>query len=65
MKELTTDDIAEVNGEKWILSKWHKTKVNFQVKLLDIPMQIIRRYERSKRTGSCFPIWTTGQSASR
>lgn len=29
MKELTTDDIAEVNGEKWILSKRHKTKVNF------------------------------------
>ena len=43
MKELTTDDIAEVNGEKWILSKRYKTKVNFQVKLLDIPMQIIRR----------------------
>lgn len=39
IKELTTDDIAEVNGEKWILSKRHKTKVNFQVKLLDIPLQ--------------------------
>ena len=46
IKELTTDDIAEVNGEKWILSKRHKTKVNFQVKLLDIPLQIIKRYER-------------------
>ena len=33
IKELTTDDIVEVNGEKWILSKRHKTKVNFQVKL--------------------------------
>ena len=55
MKELTTDDIAEVNGEKWILSKWHKTKVNFQVKLLDIPMQIIRRYERFQENGLVFP----------
>ena len=55
MKELTTDDIAEVNGEKWILSKRHKTKVNFQVKLLDIPMQIIRRYERFQENGLLFP----------
>ena len=38
IKELTTDDIVEINGEKWILSKRHKTKVNFQVKLLDIPL---------------------------
>ena len=55
MKELTTDDIAEVNGEKWILSKRYKTKVNFQVKLLDIPMQIIRRYERFQENGLVFP----------
>lgn len=27
IKELTTDDIVEVNGEKWILSKRHKTKM--------------------------------------
>lgn len=55
IKELTTDDIAEVNGEKWILSKRHKTKVNFQVKLLDIPLQIIRRYERFQENGLVFP----------
>jgi len=44
IKELTNDNIVEVNGEKWILSKRHKTKVPFQVKLLDIPLQIIERY---------------------
>ena len=55
IKELTTDDIAEVNGEKWILSKRHKTKVNFQVKLLDIPLQIIKRYERFQENGLVFP----------
>ena len=49
IKELTTDDIVEINGEKWILSKRHKTKVNFQVKLLDIPLQIIKRYERFQK----------------
>lgn len=55
IKELTTDDIVEVNGEKWILSKRHKTKVNFQVKLLDIPLQIIRRYERFQENKLVFP----------
>lgn len=55
IKELTTDDIAEVNGEKWILSKRHKTKVNFQVKLLDIPLQIVKRYEKFQENGFVFP----------
>ena len=55
VKELTTDDIVEVNGEKWILSKRHKTKVPFQVKLLDIPLQIIKRYEEFQTDKSIFP----------
>ena len=49
IQELTNDNIVEVNGEKWILSKRHKTKVAFQVKLLDIPLQIVERYRRSER----------------
>ena len=55
VKELTTDDIVEVNGEKWILFKRHKTKVPFQVKLLDIPLQIIKRYEEFQTDKSVFP----------
>lgn len=55
VKELTTDNIVEVNGEKWILSKRHKTKVPFQVKLLDIPLQIIKRYEEFQTDKSVFP----------
>lgn len=54
IKELTIDSIAEVNEEKWILSKRHKTKVNFQVKPLDIPLQIIKRYERFQENGFVF-----------
>lgn len=45
MKELTTDEIVKVNSGKWIIAKWHKTNVPFQVKLLDIPLQIIERYK--------------------
>lgn len=45
IKELSNDQIVEVNEEKWIISKRHKTGVPFQVKLLDIPLQIIERYK--------------------
>ena len=55
IKELTTDDIMEVNGETWIISKRHKTKIPFQVKLLDIPLQIIKRYEPFQTDKSVFP----------
>ena len=55
IKELTTDDIVEVNGDKWIIPKRHKTKIPFQVKLLDIPLQIIKRYEPFQTDKSIFP----------
>ena len=55
IQELTYDDIVEVNGEKWILSKRHKTKVPFQVKLLDIPLQIIERYRLQQENNLVFP----------
>ncbi len=44
LKELTTDNIVEISGEKWIIGKRHKTDVPYQVKLLDVPLQIIERY---------------------
>lgn len=55
IQELTNDNIVEVNGEKWILSKRHKTKVPFQVKLLDIPLQIIERYRPMRKDNRIFP----------
>ena len=45
VKELTTDNIVDVNGEKWIVSHRHKTNVPYQVKLMDVPLQIIDRYK--------------------
>ncbi|WP_251621710.1 site-specific integrase [Odoribacter lunatus] len=54
VKELTNDNIVEVNGEKWIISKRHKTNVPFQVKLLDIPLQIIERYKNRSDDKSVF-----------
>ena len=54
IKELTNDRIVEVNGEKWIISKRHKTGVPFQVKLLDIPLQIIGKYRPFQKDNSVF-----------
>lgn len=55
IKELSKDNIVEVNGEKWIIGKRHKTNVPFQVKLLDIPLQIIKRYETNQEDNLVFP----------
>lgn len=54
LKELTTDEIVEVNGEKWIVAKRHKTHIPFQVKLLDVPLQIIDRYRPFQKDNSIF-----------
>ena len=45
VKNLTTDDIVDINGDKWIVSHRHKTNVPYQVKLMDVPLQIIGRYK--------------------
>ena len=46
LKELSSSDIKEINGATWIVSQRHKTKVTYQVKLLDIPLRILRRYQK-------------------
>ncbi len=45
VKNLTTDNIVDINGDKWIICKRHKTNIPFQVKLMDVPLQIIDRYK--------------------
>ena len=46
MKELKPSDVVTVNGGTWIISKRHKTQIPFQVKLLNIPLDIIRKYHQ-------------------
>ena len=45
IKNLTTENITMLGGSPWIVSKRQKTGVPFQIKLMDVPMQIIKRYE--------------------
>lgn len=44
--ELRPTDIRQIGDALWIVSRRHKTKVPYQVKLLDIPLQIVRRYQQ-------------------
>lgn len=48
IKNFTTDNLVEMNGLYWIVSKRQKTGVQFQIRLLDIPMKIIERYEPTR-----------------
>jgi len=56
IKNLTTDNIVEMNGAPWIVSKRQKTGVPFQIKLMDIPMRIIKRYEPFRTGKKLFNI---------
>lgn len=48
LKELRSSDIKEINGATWIVSQRHKTKVPYQVKLLDIPLRILHHYQKQE-----------------
>ena len=56
IKNLTEDNISMVNGAPWIVSKRQKTGVPFQIKLLDIPMQIVERYKSFRNGNHLFNI---------
>lgn len=56
IKNLTTDNIVEMNSGYWIVSKRQKTNVPFQIKLMDIPIRIIKRYEHLREGNKLFNI---------
>lgn len=45
LKELKYENIVDINGSKWIVSQRHKTNIPFQVKLLEVPYQVIIIYQ--------------------
>ena len=56
IKNLTTDNIVDMNGSFWITAKRQKTGVPFQIKLMDVAMQIIKRYEPFRTGNRLFDI---------
>lgn len=49
IRELRLSDIMDIKGAAWIISKRHKTKVPYQVRLLDLPLKILRHYQSKER----------------
>lgn len=45
--ELRTSDIVTIGSRTWIVSKRHKTNIPFQIRLLDTPLKILRRYQHN------------------
>lgn len=56
IQNLTTDNVLEMNGALWIVSKRQKTKVPFQIKLIDDALKIIERYGPFRKDNHLFNI---------
>lgn len=62
LKKLAWKDIIRENdGSLWISADRQKTKTAFNVKLLDIPVQIMDYYEGLAEGDSVFPAMSLGQ----
>jgi integrase len=57
-KNLTTDNLENINGGWWIVSKRQKTKVPFRVKLLDSAYRIIERHEPTRKGNRLFRLYS-------
>ena len=53
---LTEDNIIELDGKQWIMTKRQKTKIATNIILLDIPKMIIEKYASVRKDGKLLPI---------
>lgn len=57
LKQLTVDQLMEINGNWWICSTRQKTKTCYQVRLLEASMEIILRYAPQRQDGRLFNVY--------
>jgi site-specific recombinase XerD len=54
---LTEDCIQEsFDGNLWVMIKRHKTNVSANIRLLDIPKEILAKYKGKQKCGKCLPV---------
>lgn len=54
---LTEDCIQEsFDGNLWVMIKRHKTNVSANIRLLDIPKEILAKYKGKQKDGKCLPV---------
>lgn len=57
LKNLTTDNLqTSFDGHEWIITKRQKTKVQSNIRLLDVPRRIIEKYKGIAKDGKVFPV---------
>lgn len=61
LKNLTTDNLqTSFDGHEWIITKRQKTKVQSNIRLLDVPRRIIEKYKGIAKDSKVFPVPTYG-----
>ncbi len=56
VSNLTEENIVELEGKKWIMTKRQKTGISTNIILLDIPQKIINKYTHTRKDGKLLPI---------
>jgi site-specific recombinase XerD len=55
--QLTEDKIKKAfDGHLWIMTKRQKTDINSNIRLLDIPLEILERYKGKQKNGKVLPV---------
>ncbi len=61
MRKLTDEDISIAeDGEVWIKSSREKTGVDYEIPLLELPLQILERYKGTASKGRLLPMYDSG-----
>ena len=61
LKNLTTDNLQTFfDGHEWIITKRQKTKVQSNIRLLDVARRIIEKYEGIAKDNRVFPVPSYG-----
>lgn len=53
---LKEENIVEIEGQKWIMTKRQKTGISTNIILLDIPQKIIEKYADTRKDGKLLPV---------
>lgn len=57
LKNLTTDNLqTSFDGHEWIITKRQKTKVQSNIRLLDVALRIIEKYKGIAKDNRVFPV---------
>lgn len=68
IKQLETSQVVELDGSQWICAVRQKTKTPYYIRLLDIPLAIIRRHGSQAKEGSLFDVpayWKVSEQLKR